>query len=270
MSSLYARYFASGSHGESHVPVVCGVPRVALMARLYLFTDFTLAGPYVGLMHARVAQIAPEVRRCDLMHDAPGCRPDLAAYLLPAVCRDLPAGAVVVAVVDPGVGGARQPLVVETAQAVFVGPDNGLLSRLPDIRRVSVIDWRPDTLSASFHGRDLFAPVAARLAQGDQVRVTSIDVDAMVGSDWPASTPTVIYIDAFGNLMTGIDLRNHRKIRHLVVGGRPVERARTFCDVPPGSPFWYENSLGLLELAVNGGSAARFFGLALGDKILLE
>jgi hypothetical protein len=237
---------------------------------VFLFTDFTVQGPYVGLMHSRIAQVAPEVRVFDLMHDAPVWRPDLAAHLLPAVCRDLPAGAVVCAVVDPGVGGARRPLVVETTHALFVGPDNGLLSRLPDIRRVSVIDWRPDDLSASFHGRDLFAPVAARLARGDQVRTTSIDVDAMAGSDWPEATPAIVYIDAFGNLMTGVDLKNHPEIKGLLIDGRPVPRARTFSDVPPGSPFWYENSLGLLEIAVNGGSAAQFFGLALGDKILLE
>jgi hypothetical protein len=221
-------------------------------------------------MHARIAQVAPGVRVFDLMHDAPVCRPDLAAYLLPAVCRHLPGRAVVVAVVDPGVGGARRPLVVETEHLLFVGPDNGLLSRLPDIRRVSVIDWAPADLSASFHGRDLFAPVAARLARGDQVELTSISVDAMIGSDWPAATPVVVYIDAFGNLMTGVDLINHREINGLVIGGRKVERARTFSDVAPDSPFWYENSLGLLEVAVNGGSAARHFGLALGDKILLE
>ena len=88
----------------------------------------------------------------------------LAAYLLRASCRALPRGAVVTAVVDPGVGGDRDALIVDTDGLTLVGPDNGLLSRVDGIRRVHRIEWRPDALSTSFHGRDLFVPVAARIA----------------------------------------------------------------------------------------------------------
>ena len=133
---------------------------------IFLFTDFGWSGPYVGQMVGAIVSADPLARVFNLMHDAPQVRPDLAAYLLPACCRALPQDAVVAAVVDPGVGGDRAALIVETATMTFVGPDNGLLSRLPKIRWVARIDWRPASLSASFHGRDLFAPVAARLALG--------------------------------------------------------------------------------------------------------
>lgn len=235
-----------------------------------LFTDFTLHGPYVGQMAAAIGALSPESRLIHLMHDAPAMRPDLAAYLLPAACARLPGDTVVVAVVDPGVGGDRRALIVETAAGHFVGPDNGLLSRLPAMRRVWQIDWRPEQISASFHGRDLFGPVAARIARGDALPRTALSPTDLVGADWPDNLPAVTYIDHFGNLMTGISLTKTKEINRLVINDQSLPRARTFSDVPHGSPFWYENSLGLLEIAVNGGSAAEYFRLALGDKILLE
>lgn len=236
---------------------------------IFLFTDFSLLGPYVGQMHARLLDQAGALRIIDLMHDAPAMRPDLAAYLLPPVCRLLPEGAIIVAVVDPGVGGSRRPLVVETSHLTFVGPDNGLLSRLPGIERVSVIDWRPDELSMTFHGRDLFAPVAARLAVGRAVPMSEMPADRIVGADWPRHLAAVIYIDGFGNAVTGIESEISAQIQSLTIKDELVPRAATFGDVSPGEPFWYVNSLGLVEIAVNQGSAAACFALALGDKILV-
>ena len=110
---------------------------------IVLFTDFGWAGPYVGQMTTAIYEHHPTATVVDLMHDAPAMRPDLAAYLLPAFCRPLPRGTLVVAVVDPGVGSERAALLVETAALRCVGPDNGLMSRLPGIRRVERIDWRP-------------------------------------------------------------------------------------------------------------------------------
>ena len=240
------------------------------MSPIFLFTDFTNEGPYVGQLHARLLAEAGGVRIVDLMHDAPAMRPDLAAYLLPSVCGPLPDGAIVVAVVDPGVGGERRPLVVETTHLTFVGPDNGLFSRLPDIERVSVIDWRPDELSSTFHGRDLFAPVAAHLAVGRQVSMFETPVGQMVGADWSGHLAAVVYIDGFGNAVTGIESEKSERIQSVIVRGEVVRRAARFGDVPPGEPFWYVNSLGLVEIAVNQGSAAAQFALALGDRILLD
>lgn len=236
---------------------------------IMLFTDFSWRGPYVGQMVAAIASTAGDVPIVSLMHDAPPMRPDLAAYLLAAVARDLPEGALVVAVVDPGVGSQRRPIIVETERATFVGPDNGLMSRLSGIRRVAEIEWQPQHLSATFHGRDLFGPVAARLATGMPVESTVVPHADMVGADWPSNCDRVVYIDGYGNLMIGRALKDMQKINGLQVGAEELPGAATFSDVADGAAFWYRNSLGLLEIAVNRGSAAERFGLALGDRILL-
>ncbi|HTZ37483.1 MAG TPA: SAM-dependent chlorinase/fluorinase, partial [Stellaceae bacterium] len=137
-----------------------------------LFTDFGLAGPYTGQMLAVLHRLAPEVPAISLFADAPAARPKPAAYLLAAYGAWFPDGTVLLCVVDPGVGSARRAVVVEADGRVYVGPDNGLfdivMRRSPEAR-LSEIVWQPASLSTSFPGRDLFAPVAARLAAGEQV-----------------------------------------------------------------------------------------------------
>jgi len=237
---------------------------------IFLFSDFGLSGPYVGQMIAAILALNSRSTVVNLMHDAPAMCPELSAYLLPAICRHLPSGAVVVAVVDPGVGGARAALVVETNRFKAVGPDNGLLSRLRGIGTVKRIDWRPAELSSSFHGRDLFAPAAARLAAGEPLGATAIEPGSMVGADWPGELDKVVYIDAFGNVITGLDAEKLSKNRKICVSGRVISHAETFCRAAPGELFWYANSQGLIEIAANRDSAARTLALALGDKILLD
>ena len=237
---------------------------------IFLFTDFGYAGPYVGQLTAAILAVCDDLTVINLMHDAPAMRPDLAAYLLPGVCRDLPNGSIVVAVVDPGVGGERAALVVETGACVFIGPDNGLMSRLSDIRRVYTIDWRPPGLSASFHGRDLFAPVAARIATEIPFMRSELNPAAIVGNDWPDELNRIVYIDGYGNLMTGVAIENLSENSRLTVGDIEIGYAATFSDVPPGELFWYGNSQGLVEIAANRASADAVLSLALGDKILLN
>jgi len=136
---------------------------------IVLFTDFGLDGPYVGQMKAVLHRDAPGVPVIDLFADAPAFDAKRSAYLLAAYAEEFPAPTVFLAVVDPGVGGARRPLMVEADGRRYVGPDNGLFEivwRRARRRRGGAITWRPERLSASFHGRDLFAPVAARLAVG--------------------------------------------------------------------------------------------------------
>ena len=140
---------------------------------IVLFTDFGLTGPYTGQMKAVLARNAPAVPVIDLFADAPAFQPYLSAYLLGAYCGAVPQGGVLLGVVDPGVGTDRLPLVVRADGRWYVGPDNGLFELV--MRRAAVveawtIDWRPDRLSASFHGRDLFAPVAAKLAWASRCR----------------------------------------------------------------------------------------------------
>ncbi len=237
---------------------------------IVLFTDFGTASPYPGQMKAAIAQTAPGEPVIDLLHEAPRMAPKPASYLLAALAPAMPAGAVIVAVVDPGVGGGRAPIAVKTDVAWFVGPDNGLFEMV--IRRAASvavwrIDWRPPILSASFHGRDLFAPVAAMIARGAGVARTRFEAGAARRQDWPDELAEIVYIDPFGNAMTGVRAAVLPAGARLAAGGRPLDRARTFGAVAAGTPFWYENANGLAEIAVNRGSAADLLGLAIGSPI---
>jgi S-adenosylmethionine hydrolase len=243
---------------------------VVEVRRIALVTDFGAAGPYVGQMRLRLSALVPEVPLMDLVSDLTPFRPDLAAYLLPALVRDMPSETLYLCVVDPGVGGGRLALTVSAGGDLFVGPDNGLLAlvaRRARPARVDRVDWRPRTLSASFHGRDLFAPLAAELARGRRPASIEMDPAEMVGSAWDGDLRGILYADRYGNLMTG--LRASRLPRRCLVraGGQTLRFARTFCEVPEGTPFWYDNALGLVELAVNQGSAEHLLGLVPGDPV---
>lgn len=239
---------------------------------IVLFTDFGLAGPYTGQMKAVLHGQAPGVPVIDLFADAPMRDPRAAAYLLAAYAAWFPAGTVFLAVVDPGVGSARAALAVEADGRWFVGPDNGLFAivlRRAAKARVQEITGRPERLSASFHGRDLFAPVAACLARGDTPAWTALPPDAAQRPDWPDDWPAIVYIDHYGNAMTGLRAARLAPGTQLVAGGRTIARAPTFAAVPPGSAFWYENANGLAEIAVNLGHAAAVLGLAIGQTVTL-
>lgn len=240
---------------------------------ILLFTDFGLAGPYVGQMHSVLAAALPDIRVIDLMHDAPRHDPRRAAYLLAALTDRMPAGAVCVAVVDPGVGGDRPPVVLEADGRRFVGPGNGLLE--PVARRAADarwwrITWQPSVLSASFHGRDLFAPVAGRLAAGAAMATLAEPCADGGGAGWPDALAEVVYIDGFGNAMTGLRASAVAADAVLLAGGRRLTRAATFGEVPDGAAFWYANSIGLVEIAVNCGSAAQDLGLSVGSGVRLH
>ena len=239
---------------------------------IVLFTDFGPAGPYVGQMRAVLAQAAPEAPVIELLSDAPSREPMASAYLLPAYAEEFPKGAVFLCVIDPGVGGAREPVAVEVDGRWFVGPDNGLFELVLRRARVSRrwrIGWRPERLSASFHGRDLFAPVAARLARGEAANSFGQEISAGAGRrpDWPDDLARIVYIDHFGNAITGLRAAGLAANAAIEAGGQTLSRARTFSDVEEGGAFWYENANGLAEIAVNRGRADATLGLALGDKV---
>lgn len=238
---------------------------------ILLATDFGPAGPYVGQMRLVLGRLAPEVPVVDLQHDLPAFRPDLAAPLLAAHLEWAQPGDVVVAVVDPGVGTERAALALRLDGVWCVGPDNGLLELA--IRRARTLEsfhvaWRPARLSASFHGRDLFAPVAARLARGDRSGLVPAEPGRLPA--WPDDPPAVVYVDPYGNAVTGLRAQRLPADARLGVAGRELERARTFAAVPPGAAFWYENSAGLAEIACNGASAAAALGLAPGDPVAVR
>ncbi len=240
---------------------------------ILLFTDFGLEGPYLGQVRAVLHREAPGVPVVDLFADAPAFDAMASAYLLAAYAEAFPEGTVFLCVVDPGVGSARAPLVLRAAGRWYVGPDNGLLAiaaRRAEGARAWRVTWRPERLSASFHGRDLFAPVAARLACGETPAGDAFPLSSLVGHDWPDDLRRVVYVDRFGNVMTGLRAATLGADSALVAAGRRLIRTRTFSDVVPGDAFWYENANGLAEIAVNQGQAAALLGLAVGDPIEIE
>lgn len=240
---------------------------------ILLFTDFGPGGPYLGQMRLSVERHAPGIPVVDLMCDLTPFRPRAAGYLLAALASEIPPGAVLLGVVDPGVGtDSRRPVVMRAADRWYVGPSNGLFSVVAqrhEPTQVWEITWRPSRLSASFHGRDLFAPVAAMLARGDEVPGEPVDARAVGPRDWPEDLAEVIYLDGLGNAMTGMRASTLGADQRLHVGGQEVSAARTFGEVPAGEGFWYANALGLAEIAVNQGSAREKFGLSVGDGVTL-
>ncbi|MFQ5956044.1 MAG: S-adenosyl-l-methionine hydroxide adenosyltransferase family protein, partial [Kiloniellales bacterium] len=229
---------------------------------------------YHGQMKAVLARDAPAVPVIDLCADVPPHDARAAAYLLAAMAPPAtpiyPAGTVFVCVVDPGVGGDRAALALRADGCWYVAPDNGLLEivrRRAAQARMWRITWRPEWLSASFHGRDLFAPVAAMLALGKPPPGEPLAGVPGVGGDWPDDLAQVIYLDRFGNAMTGLRAATLAPEARLSANGRSLERVRTFSDVPPGTAFWYENANGLAEIAVNSGRADSLLGLAVGTPV---
>lgn len=234
---------------------------------ILLYTDFGAGDPYVGQMHAAIRRRSG-VPVIDLLHQVPDFNARAGAYLLDALARGFDAGDVFLCVVDPGVGGDRAPVAVEADGRWFVGPDNGIMNmvcRRAESVRPFRIDWRPPTLSASFHGRDLFAPVAAQLAAGDMPACTPwVLVDT---ASWPDDLAEIIYVDHYGNAMTGLRADALSGDSLLTVKGRRLEAGGTFAAAAPGEAFWYRNSLDLVEIAVREASAAAVLGLAVGDAV---
>lgn len=240
---------------------------------LVTFTDFGCHGPYLGQMIAVLKREAPAIPVIDLLNDAPLADPYHSAYLLSALARWWPAGTVFLGVVDPDVGTARLPVALKADDKWFVGPGNSLFHTVavqakshPEWYRIV---WRPEKMSVSFHGRDLFAPVAAWLAQGKSEGLLA-PWEGPDLSAWPAELAEVIYLDAYGNAITGLSYRPEWRGRRLSCGNVSIPFARTFAEVPEGSPLWYENSMGMVEIAVNRGSAAVKLQLTIGQKIALS
>lgn len=207
----------------------------------------------------------------NLLSNAPAFNPRASAYLLAALAEQMPDGTLFLSVVDPGVGGERLPLIVETQQHWFIGPDNGLFSQV--VRRttsdcsIQIIERTASGNSDTFHGRDLFAPVAVDVCSGIPVAGSLLDAESLVGADWLEDLHEVIYIDTYGNAFTGIRAASVNADNLLECRGTILRKARTFCEAAAAQPFWYRNSCGLVELAVNQGSIVKLLNLALGDRI---
>lgn len=236
---------------------------------IVLFTDFGYRGPYVGQMQAVLAQQAPGIPVIELFNDVPGFDLRAAAYLLAAYVDEFPTGTVFLCVLDPGVGSAeRKPVLLQVDGRWFVGPDNGLLEVVAHRGQKVIwheITWRPEHLSASFHGRDLFAPVAAELAKAKLPEARLLEQRASFSG--PEDLARIIYIDTFGNAISGLRASQIPQAAKLQVHGHVLEHARTFSDVAVGQSFWYKNANGLAEIAINQGHAGKQLAITLGDEV---
>lgn len=232
-----------------------------------LFTDFGLNAPYVGQMKLILQSCMCQWPVVDLFHDAPGFDVQKAAYLLPRYVEFVPQGAVVIAVVDPGVGTERGFLRVSSRGRTYFGPDNGLfemLIRSDDAARASLLDWDEPIASHSFHGRDVFSRMAVRHAEG-ALALPESPLQAHRFPEWPDDLLEVVYVDDYGNLISGLRSSESPKDSVFDLAGQRVGYARTFGDVESGSLFWYDNANGLVEFAVNQGSALQQTGAGLGS-----
>jgi S-adenosylmethionine hydrolase len=251
-----------------------------------LTTDYGLSDGFVAACHGVIARIAPTARVVDVTHlVAPGDVPRGAAVLAQTVPH-LPVG-VHVAVVDPGVGTARRPVAVEADRGVLVGPDNGLLPDAADalggiIRAVALTNpsWHADAVSRTFHGRDIFAPAAARIAMGADLADAGEPVDpsglvrlpeplVVIGDGVVESE--VLTVDRFGNVQlaapgTALD----RLGDSLRVGGMRAVRGATFADAPAGGLVAYVDSAGRVALAINGGRAVVALSVSPGDVVTVS
>lgn len=240
---------------------------------IVLFTDFGANDIYTAQVEGRLHAIAPQHPVIvTALHSVPDYEPRSAAHLLAALHRQFGSETVFLAVVDPGVGSERAAVVMQADGQWFVGPDNGLLSVIA-ARAERAAFWRirvPEQgISASFHGRDLFAPIAAQIATGVLSPSVLDHVDRLDVELGGGDLAEVIFIDHFGNAITGLRAVDIPHESAIEVAGRRVEWARVFSDIERGTPCWYENSLGLVEIAVNCGRASDELGLAPGHAIRL-
>lgn len=239
---------------------------------IVLFTDFGTRDPYVGQVKARIHEVAPAQQLVDLLHEAPDYNTHAGAHLIAAFAPTFPPGTVFLCVVDPGVGTDRDGVVVMAGGRWFVGPDNGLLSVAAARNNDSMvwrISWVPQTVSVTFHGRDIFAVIAALIAKGefpeDKLQSKSglhVEFDS-------GDLPRVIYVDHYGNAWTGQRGAGIPAGTRVVAGSAEFRHAETFGAVGKGEGFWFTNSVGLIELAINRGSAADKLGLKVGDSVQL-
>lgn len=240
---------------------------------IVLFTDFGADDIYVAQVVGRLYAVAPRHPVItSSLHSVPDFEPRSAAHLLAALHRQFAPDAVFLAVVDPGVGTDRAAVVMQADGQWFVGPDNGLLSVIA-ARATHRAYWRIRTpsrgISASFHGRDLFAPIAAEIATGvlsPSALSPAADLNVHFGPD---DLSEVVFTDHFGNAITGLRADRIAHDTAIEVSGRRVSWAPVFSSIARGSPCWYENSLGLVEIAVNCGRASDELGLAAGHPVRL-
>ncbi len=240
---------------------------------IFIVTDFGLQGPYIGQIQARLLLEAPAVQSINLISDAPRFDPRHAAYLLAAYSHIGQIADVFLCVVDPGVGSERAGLVLKADGRFYVGPDNGLLEVVASHATDSQwwqLNPPVEAISNTFHGRDWFSPVAARVAVTGEISGVSISQPPSGLKGWPDDLAEVIYVDNFGNIMSGVRAAVIESEVVINVAGVDIGHASTFSAVPEEQLFWYSNADGLLEIAANRARADQLLSMRVGDSITIE
>jgi S-adenosylmethionine hydrolase len=250
---------------------------------LTLTTDFGLADHYVGAMKGVILGICPGAHLVDISHQVRPFAIEEGAFLIAQAYRSFPAGTVHVVVVDPGVGSARRPILLEAAKQYFVAPDNGVLAMVyarekHRVRCISNQRYFRHPVSRTFHGRDIFAPVAARLAAGvaparmgksiaDYVRPPFEQPRQTGARTWAGR---VLTVDRFGNVVTNFHVDRFPDLEKLTIGRAKVRVLRqTYAEAPPGELFAIAGSSGYLEVSMNQGSAAEKIACQSGAAVVL-
>jgi S-adenosylmethionine hydrolase len=244
-------------------------------------TDFGTRDYYVGAMKGAILSINPDARPVDITHDIEPQNIASAAFVLSACYRDFPPATIFVCVVDPGVGSERGAIVVESNDHKFVGPDNGLFSFIlgPNVRVTAIENEQffRKPVSSTFHGRDIFAPVAAHLSRGIDVHELGPEINdaVMLPNIRPKRTDentiegSVIHIDHFGNIVTNITAEMAGDAFQLEIGGRLIgDRREFYAGAEPGKLFTVQGSAGFIEISINGGSAAEKLGVKTGAPVV--
>lgn len=252
-----------------------------------LTTDFGLKDPYAAEMKAVILSICPMATIVDITHEVEKFNARMGAYILASAAQYFPKDTIHVAVVDPGVGTQRQPILIQTKQGLFVGPDNGVLvlaahkQEIVEIRQIANRKFMLPKVSNTFHGRDIFAPVAAYLLIGIPPPEFGPIVNEFakpnftcVTRDGSALIGEVLHIDGFGNIITNIcreemKLANLEKSLSVDLDNRQLrlEMSKTYGDVKFHQAMALFGSHGYLEIAVNQDSAAKALSVNVGDKI---
>lgn len=257
-----------------------------------LTTDFGLEDAYVAIMKGVILGIAPQARIIDYTHGIKPGNVNEAAHMLHNGYRYFPRGTVHVVVVDPGVGSDRRALALQTPEATFIGPDNGVFTLiLADAQRqwgtnLGLIElteprfWLPE-ISTTFHGRDIFAPVAAHVLNGTALAALGRTIETLTPAHFSRPQPLgngglqgqIMHVDHFGNCITNVTLDDllsndlGQQIMIEIIDQQLPGLFRTYVDGPTGTPMCLIGSSGHLELAICNGNAARYLGVDIGDRL---
>ncbi|MBN1418308.1 MAG: SAM-dependent chlorinase/fluorinase [Planctomycetes bacterium] len=259
-----------------------GRPGTGGPSRITLLTDFGPKDPFIGIMKGVIASIAPDALVIDLCHGVSPHRIEEGAFLLVSSYRFFPPGTIHVAVVDPGVGGRRRILGIRAGGYTFLVPDNGLIGPVlaetgepVEARTIENASYFLQPVSRTFHGRDIFAPVAAHLARGIPLAGMGAPAAPFLRLSFPsprregaAIVGEVIHVDHFGNLVTNVPIGEDDRVEAVEIAGRRIEGlAASYEEGRPGEPLALPGSAGYLEISVRCGRADDMLGVGRGEPV---